>query len=326
MILNLLTNAIKLTSTNYITWKAQIKSILIGYDLFKFVDGTHSAPTKTITTNSVTKTNPAYTTWMRQDQLLYGALVSTLASNVAPLITQAETTQEAWKILEETYAKPSRGHINQLKDKLKNLKKGNQSITDFMQQVKGCSDILASLGKPQDPEDIIDYVLRGLDSTFQAVVDAVQNRESMISFAELHEKLINKELQLKNEGASSPLAVPVTAMMMQSKSKPKHRPNTPTPVSTPPIRPGTSQPYYHTSPPQPPSQYQPPPYLNRPPSRPFRDRCQWCRETGHVVAYCPIFRQAAPNLRPPPRPVINHNYSQPPFAAQVHASTLNHLG
>ncbi|KAL8089404.1 hypothetical protein AgCh_039015 [Apium graveolens] len=208
---------------------------------------------------------------MRQDQLLYGALVSTLASNVAPLITQAETTQEAWEILEEIYAKPSRGHINQLKEKIKNLKK--------------------------------------------VVIDVVQNRGTTISFSELHEKLINKELQLKHEGMSSPLAAPATAMMMQSKPKSKHRSNANTSMTMSHIRPWNSQPYYPSPP-----QYQPSHYSSRPPNHPFHGRCQWCRKTGHVVAYYPIFRQAAPHLCPPTRPSINHNYAPSP---QVNASTLN---
>ena len=37
-------NIVKLTSTNYLSWKLQIKEILIGYDIYKFTDGCHLCP------------------------------------------------------------------------------------------------------------------------------------------------------------------------------------------------------------------------------------------------------------------------------------------
>ncbi|KAJ8632545.1 hypothetical protein MRB53_025881 [Persea americana] len=240
------TNAVKLIPTNYITWKAQIKSILVGYGLFKFFYGTHLAPAKMITTNNVATPNPAYATWMRQDQLLYGALVGTLVSTVAPLITQADTSHEAWKILEDTYANPSRGHTNLLKEKLKTMTKGTQSVSEFMQQVKGCADLLASLGKKQDPEDIIDVVLKGLDSSFQSVIDGVHARDTTIKFEELHEKLINKELQNKLD--APPSTAPASAMTMHTKPH-KNKQKAPYPPSN------------WSSPPPPSSAWQsPPPY------------------------------------------------------------------
>ena len=78
-------NSIKLTPTNYLSWKTQMEVILIGYDLQKFIDGSHPAPPTTITTNNVVSTNPAYQTWLRQDKLLFVALVGTLSSTLVPL-------------------------------------------------------------------------------------------------------------------------------------------------------------------------------------------------------------------------------------------------
>ena len=66
-----------------------MKAILIGYDLKKFVDGFYLAPMATITTNNKIKPNPEYQTWLREDKLLFGALVGTLSSSLIPLITQS---------------------------------------------------------------------------------------------------------------------------------------------------------------------------------------------------------------------------------------------
>ncbi|KAI4297577.1 hypothetical protein L6164_037462 [Bauhinia variegata] len=215
------TNVLKLNPSNYIAWKTQIQATLIGYDLFKFIDGSHLAPASMVIVENQTTLNPAYTTWMRQDKLLFGALVGTLSTSVASLVTQASTTQDAWVLLEQTYAKPSRGHIKQMKEKLKNITKGTQPIAKYIQTIKACLDHLSTLGKPLDQEDLIDFVLQGLDSSYQSVIDAVNARDTPITLEGLHEKLINKELSLKVTG-STPLLL-ATTMHVQAKPPNKNR-------------------------------------------------------------------------------------------------------
>lgn len=57
----------------------------------------------------------ANVTWVRQDKLLFGCLVGILSPFLGPLISRAHTSKEACDILANTYAKPSRGHIKQLR-------------------------------------------------------------------------------------------------------------------------------------------------------------------------------------------------------------------
>ena len=90
-------NSIKLTSTNYLSWKTQIESILIGYDLHKFIDGSHPSPLTTIIVNNAVSPNRTYQTWLRQDRLLFGALVGTISPNLVPLINQSKTSHDAWQ-------------------------------------------------------------------------------------------------------------------------------------------------------------------------------------------------------------------------------------
>ncbi|KAL4295158.1 hypothetical protein GQ457_12G010840 [Hibiscus cannabinus] len=108
-------NSIKLTSTNYLSWKTQINSILIGYDIYKFIDGSYPSPTTTITVDNTSSPNPAYQTWLGQDKLLFRALVGMISTNLVPLITQATTSHDAWRILANTYARPSTAILNNLK-------------------------------------------------------------------------------------------------------------------------------------------------------------------------------------------------------------------
>ena len=72
-----------------------------------------------------------------------------------------------------------------------------------MQLIKESSDELASFGQLMDHEDLIEKILDGLGDDHQSVIDVVNDRETPISFDELHEKLINKELSLQRQQSTS---------------------------------------------------------------------------------------------------------------------------
>ena len=98
-----------------------------------------------------------HTLWIRQDQLLLNAILGILGS-LSPIImsfiAQAQTSQEAWTILANTYAKPSRGRIKQVKNQFKQITKGSMGVSEFLQTIKARADELAILDAPVDIEDL----------------------------------------------------------------------------------------------------------------------------------------------------------------------------
>ncbi|XP_021724287.1 uncharacterized protein LOC110691642 [Chenopodium quinoa] len=299
-------NCIHLTPTNYLAWKIQIEATMIGYDLFKYLDGSLKAPPTTITTDNVSTTNPAYLTWMRQDKLILGALVGTLTQNLVPLISTASTSHDAWSILANTYANPSRGHLKQIKSTLNNLIHTSQTISEYMQAIKACVDQLATVGKPMDHEDVIEKILNGLDyESYKPVIDAVNGRDTAISFEELHEKLITRELVLKSLPPSTTFNPTAHAMSFRH---PSHRPNQP--YSQPPTN---NQNTYRTNR-NTQHNNNNNPTTNRTP-RPFLGRCQWCRAQGNVISKCPSFTSQYPNITFP-APTTNHTSTR-----QAHTMT-----
>ena len=246
-------NTIKLHSTNYLSWKLQVEAILIGHDLYKFVDGTFPCPPPTLAPDGTETFNPDRVYWIRQDKLLFGALVGTLSPPLIPLISRTTSSHTLWEALAQTYALPSRGHIKQLKDQLTCITKGNSSITEFVHSIKACADQLASLGKPMDHEDLIVRILVGFDDSYTSVIESVNARDTPISFEELHEKLINKELLINQ--TRSQLHTPATALA--AVARPQNRPPGRNPHHGILPHPSTS------------SRSQP---------RPFLGKCQWCRE------------------------------------------------
>ena len=80
-------------------------------------------------------------------------------------------------------------------------------ISYYMRAIKTHTDELAALSKPLDHEDLLEKILEGLDDDYQPIIDVVNSHNTLISFDELHEKLINKEFFLHQKISSSPLPV-----------------------------------------------------------------------------------------------------------------------
>ncbi|KAK0603490.1 hypothetical protein LWI29_005537 [Acer saccharum] len=190
---------LKLTATNYRSWKLQFHTLLVGFDLMGFIDGNHPCPPATITVGDISTPNSAYHLWVRQDQLLLNAILGSISPSIIPFIASAKTAHDAWTALANTYAKPSRGHIMHLKSVLTNIAKRTQSITEYLQNAKSIADELAVLDAPKNPEDLTVKILNGLGDEFKDIASVVRARDSAISFEELHEKLLNSEALLKQE-------------------------------------------------------------------------------------------------------------------------------
>ena len=92
-------------------------------------------------------------------------------------------------------------HIEGASSKLKNKSSAQQKAPRLSHNTCSSSKPrvyeLMSLGKPMDNEDLLEKILDGLGSEYQYIIDAVNGRDTPISFNELHEKLINKEITLQ---------------------------------------------------------------------------------------------------------------------------------
>lgn len=135
--------------------------------------------------------NPAYSFWIRQDQLILSAIISTQSPSLIPFIATLKTSRAAWLTLATNYGKPFRGRIIALKNHLHNPLKGSTSVTDFLQEIKSVVDELALIVVATDTEDLVLKVLNGLDESYLEISSAIQAHEQSIGFDELHVKLLS---------------------------------------------------------------------------------------------------------------------------------------
>ncbi|KAL4580827.1 hypothetical protein LXL04_017031 [Taraxacum kok-saghyz] len=293
-----------------------LQALLYGLDLFKYLDGSHPKPLPTVSVDGSSVPHADYPQWFRQERLIFGALVGSLSETIVPLIQSVDSSRDAWEILEKTYASPSRGHIKQLKHRLKQTTKlPTQSVSDYMRQIKTITDELAILGKKMDNEDLIDAILDGLDqSQYKPILDAIHARDTVISFNELHEKLINHELSLAQQTPVTGLHQPAAVFHVQQNHRQGsgHR-------SWPPKNQNVSsanygRPLHHNQ------GILPTPNSNagsNTGSKPFLGKCQWCHHRGHSLTNCQAFKKMHPTIIAPP-----YEHNTQPKHAQVNTMSL----
>lgn len=189
---------LKLTSLNYLSWRAQFNALLIGYDLMGYVDGSYPCPPKTVGEAE----NPAYIFWRRQDQLLLHAIFASVSEQVTPLLASATTSHAAWTKLSKLYASRSRSRVMSLKDRLAKPR-DSKPMTEYLQTIKTTSDELALIDAPVSEDDLLLHILNGIGSEFKDLAGALRVHESDISFEELHDKLVDYEAFLQKENAQT---------------------------------------------------------------------------------------------------------------------------
>ncbi|GKV45529.1 hypothetical protein SLEP1_g52602 [Rubroshorea leprosula] len=107
---------VKLTSDNYTMWSRQFTSLLRVYRLTDFLQGTRPCPLEDDLPDS------PYDLWVRQDQSIQHAILTSVSKSIHPYVSSAETSHEAWVILERLCANSSRTRVNALKERLQNLR------------------------------------------------------------------------------------------------------------------------------------------------------------------------------------------------------------
>ncbi|XP_010451536.1 PREDICTED: uncharacterized protein LOC104733670 [Camelina sativa] len=268
-----MTNVTKLTQTNFLMWKLQVRALVDGHGLIGHLDGSCQIPPSTITTNDVVSENPAYVAWKRQDQLVYSALLGSISLTVQPLLSRTTMASEIWSTLADTFAKPSRGHVQQIKDQLKAWTKGNRTIDEYLQGLTTWFDTLASLGKPLEHDDQIEIILDGLPEDYRPVIDQIEARDVSPTIAYVHERLRNREAKLLSKAA--PSIHPVTANVAMQRhnnnsrggSSNRNRSNNN----------NSTQSASHNSSSR----------SDQRSYRPYLGKCQYCNVQGHSARRCP---------------------------------------
>jgi hypothetical protein len=87
----------------------------------------------------------------------------------------------------------SRARVINTRMTLSTTRKGNFSVAQYVGKMKALANDMASARKKLEDEDLVSYILAGLDSNFDSVISAISARVELISVAELYGQLVFHE-------------------------------------------------------------------------------------------------------------------------------------
>jgi len=204
--------SLKLTTTNYLYWRMQMKPYLLGQGVFHFVDGSVPCPSSHVvdgSDGSSSAINPSFLRWKQQDQFILSALLSSLSMDVLHLVVDCQTSSCVWRTLEKALASPSNSRIMQLHGSFQDFRQGDASVTTLF-------DELAAVGRPLSLEDFNLYIFRGLRGEFKDLVTSLVTKAEPLSYADLHNHLLTHEFLHKSSLpslAANPPLLPTPSLL-----------------------------------------------------------------------------------------------------------------
>jgi len=166
---------------NYLLWKAQIIPAIRGAQLMGYLDGSKKAPAKTIEVEKADKTkeivvNSAYTQWVAQDQTVLRYLLNSLSKEVLQHVLSKTTAFGVWTI--ETMF-------------------SSQSIAAYFSKMHALGDELAAAGKPLEDEELVSFIIAGLDADYNPLVSSIMTRTEPMSLSDLYAQIMCYDMRLE---------------------------------------------------------------------------------------------------------------------------------
>ncbi|KAK9094300.1 hypothetical protein Scep_025769 [Stephania cephalantha] len=178
----------KLSMTNYICWKVQVKSVVRGLGLDLLISKPQPKDLEGLEQEI----------WIQADHMLMVWFFTNIGERFIGQVIKCSSSDEIWSTLEKLFAQASMARVLQSKQQLNNFKKGSSSISEFVLKVKNLGAKLKSIDQVISDSDLIQAVLNGLGHEFDPVVVLISSQQRTMSLQDaqyllmLHEQRIEQ--------------------------------------------------------------------------------------------------------------------------------------
>jgi hypothetical protein len=135
--------------------------------------------------------------WKAQEQQVLSYLLSSMSRDILVQITALPTAAAIWKHLETSYASQSRARVINTRMALATTQKGSSSAAEYVIKMKTLADEMASDGKKLDDEELISYILAGLDYEYNSLVSSIAARVEPVTLGDMYSQLLAFETCLE---------------------------------------------------------------------------------------------------------------------------------
>jgi len=112
-------------------------------------------------------------------------------------VVNCNTSSNLWNTLNLLFTTSSKARTLQLRFQLQTIKKGDMSIHDYILKMKSIAENLSAAGQLIQDEDLILYILGGLDHDYESVVVNLTSRHDQITLQEMQYMLQSQEMRLE---------------------------------------------------------------------------------------------------------------------------------
>ena len=125
--------------------------------------------------------------------MVLSSILSSLTEEILTHVMLMTTSREVWVALELMFASKSRARVVQTLMQLANLKKRDQTTSEYFRQMKNLADTMAAIGMPLREDETISYILAGLGSDYDPLVTSLATRSENLSLDDVYAYLISFE-------------------------------------------------------------------------------------------------------------------------------------
>jgi hypothetical protein len=147
--------------------------------------------------------NPEYVKMVAKEQQVLNYLLSSLSHEMLLQVVVFDTLAEVWTYITSSFESQSRARVINMRSALSMTKKSDITISKYVAKMKALTDEMTPVGKRLDDEDLISYILAGMDSDFDPIISAIAARVEPIVVTKLYGELLSHEqrweLQQTNE-------------------------------------------------------------------------------------------------------------------------------
>jgi hypothetical protein len=198
----------KLGKNNHTTWRVQVLATLRSARLDGYGSGKKKASATKLEEKQgdqkVMVANPEYEDWLASDQQVFSFILASVSKEILARIATATTAAQAWEKLEEQFTSQTRACAITTRMALAMSHKGSLSGAEYLAKMQGLANDMAVVRKALDDEDLVQYILSGLDEDYDSVVNSILARLIPITVSELAAQMISFEahVDLRSNGGS----------------------------------------------------------------------------------------------------------------------------
>jgi hypothetical protein len=144
-------------------------------------------------------------------------IIATLSSTAISYVIGCVSSHDMWIQLKDRFSTITKARIFQMKSELQTIKKGSDTVSQYLQKIKDARDHLSAAVVYFEDDDIVILALNGLPSDYNTFRCMVRGRDNVLSLEDFRSQLLGEEATLEQTYSAASF---VSAMMAQHQASP----------------------------------------------------------------------------------------------------------